>query len=202
MKWYAYVIIALVIAVAVLAYLCSGFRAELKDCKRIDSAQYAMHREDFIRHTLEVAEMEARSTRYKHEKDSVIQHYAPKLSAANAIIKRQRGQLASVAVIVAADSSEFTEAQLHIRDSLINTQDQQIANLYGERAALKVSTEALIDNLEAKARLSEDEVSKWIGRFQASEAGRMADQKAWKRQRRWERVAEIGAVVLIGIIAL
>lgn len=32
--------------------------------------------------------------------------------------------------------------------------------------------------------------------------GLEGDEKAWKRQRRWERIAEISGVVLIGIIAL
>lgn len=200
MKWYAYVIIALVIAVAALGYLCQRNAQLLKSCNEIAHLQYVTYHDEVIEYNEKIGLLDSMVARHRQERDSVAQYYAPKLDAYNALIKRQRGQLASVAVIVEADSSEFTEAQLHIRDSLINTQDQQIANLYGERAALKVSTEALIDNLEAKARLSEDEAAKWIGRFQASEAGRMADQKAWERKRRVERIVE--GVIVVGFIIL
>lgn len=202
MKWYAYVIIALVIAVAVLAYLWQRNAQLLKSCNEIAHLQYVTYHDEVIEYNDKIGRLDSTVARHKHERDSVTQSYASKLDAGERTIKRQRAYIAKVEDVIAADSTEFTRDQLMRRDSLINTQDQQIANLYWERAALKVSTEALINNLEAKARLSEDEASKWIGRFQASEAGRMADEKAWRRHRRLERVLEIGGVVLIGIIAL
>lgn len=200
MKWYAWTIIALIAALGVETYLWQRDVQLRKSCEEIAHLQYVTYHDEAVKYTVANNALTDSVAHHKHKTDSVIQHYAPKLDAANALIKRQRSQLASVAVIVEADSSEFTEAQLHIRDSLIDSQDQQIANLYGERAALKISTEALIDNLEAKARLSEDEVSKWIGRYQASEAGRMADEKAWRRQRRLERIVE--GVIVVGVIIL
>lgn len=184
MKWYAYVIIALLLVA--LGFSIRGCRQAEHDDQVTNLAAIDM----MVEHKDEMDSVGAIIARQAHERDSIAQSYAKTQGSLKTQIRALRTRYRQ-------DTLRLTTV-----DTLVITQDSLIESLEAERAAVKVNTDALISTLESKSRLSEDEVSKWIGMWQQSEAGRMADEKAWKRQRRWERIAEIGGIVLIGIIAL
>lgn len=219
MKWYAYVIIALVVAVAVLAYMLQRNAQLLKSCNEIAHLQYVTYHDEVIEYNEKIGRLGSAVARQKHELDSVTQSHARTQTPLKSNIKTWKERIDPVeriAVLINGKNTGDTTVyftskeealrylydQMVARDTTIYWQDSLIRDMETERATVKVKTDELVNSIKAKARLSEDEVSKWIGRYQESEARRAQDEKAWKRQRRLERVLGIGGVVLIVIIVL
>lgn len=182
MKWYVWLIISLVIAVAVLVYLLQRNAQLLKSCNEIAHLQYVTYHNEVIEYNEKIGHLDSVVARHSHERDSVAQYAAITQGAL-------KTQTRALRTRYRPDTLRLTTV-----DTLVITQDSLIESLETERATVKVKTDELINSIEAKARLSEDEVSKWIGRFQESEARRMADEKEDRRHRRKERVLFILAI--------
>lgn len=211
MKWYAYVIIALLLLA--LGFSIRGCRQAEHDDQVTNLAAIDM----MVEHKAKIDSMADIIASQAHDLDSARQSHTRTQGPVKSNIKTWKERIDPVeriAVLINGKNTGDTTVyftskeealrylydQMVARDTTIYWQDSLIRDMETERATVKVKTDELVNSIKAKARLSEDEVSKWIGRYQESEATRAQDSKDFRRQRRRERIAE--GVIIVGVIIL
>lgn len=175
----------------------------LKEEHAIRELQRALYMQETIGYNKEHAKLDSVIFDLKQSLVDTVAHFENKRSSYTKTIGRVRFLIAPAKSIpIMEGDTVIYRNQLLYRDTLISYQDSTISTLYAERAAVKVSTDALIGKIETQARLSDQEANKWIGRWQESEVKRMAFEKKMRRQRRLERIGEAALIAGIIIVAL
>lgn len=193
---------SIIIAALILLCLWQFFdgQSTRKELEARYHASMALWKAEAVEYNRQGAKMDSTNAVLKQTIADTVHHFSGLMAKQHKASTRVRDKIKPVDTVILAQDTTLTRDQLMYRDSLISYQDSTISILYAERAAVKVSTDALVGNLETRARLSDEEANKWIGRWQESEELRQDDQKKMRRKRRVERVIE-GAIV-VGIIII
>lgn len=194
------------IIIAALILLCLWQFFDGQSTKKELEAKYhagiALWKAEAVEYNRQGQKQDSANAALKQAIADTVHHFSGLLAKQHKSSARVRDKIKPVDTVILAQDTTLTRDQLMYRDSLISYQDSTISILYAERAAVKVSTDALVVNLETRARLSDEEANKWIGRWQESEALRQEDQKKMRRQRRIERVIEGAIVVVVILVAI
>lgn len=183
---------SIIIAALILLCLWQFFdgRSTKNELEEKYHVSRALWMQEAVKYNRQGAKQDSVIARREHERDSVREASAVTQGALKAQIRALRGRYRP-------DTLRLTTV-----DTLVITQDSLIENLEAEKAATKIKTDALVSDLKTRAKLSDEEANKWIGRWQESEALRQEDQKKIRRQRRVERVIEGAIIVVVILVAI
>lgn len=123
--WYC---LAVAVIVAVILWL------RLQNHTKTDHAAHAIYLDEAVQHNKELAASDSVIVLLSKSKDSVEHASDSIIKKQDATIRGLTGRRAPIAIIIAADSLEFTRAQLENRDSTIDEQAGMIGNLKGRIA--------------------------------------------------------------------
>lgn len=195
---------SIIIAALILLCLWQFFdgQSTKKELEDKYHASMALWKAEAVEYNRQGQKQDSANAALKQAIADTVHHFSGLLAKQHKASTRVRDKIKPVDTVLLAQDTALTRDQLMYRDSLISYQDSTISILYAERAAVKVNTDALVGNLETRARISDEEANKWIGRWQESEALRQEDQKKMRRQRRLERVIEGAIVVVVILVAI
>lgn len=127
-NFFLWISLAVAVTVAVILWL------RLQNHTKTDHAAHAVYLDEAVRHNKEQAASDSVIALISTKKDSVEHASDSIIKKQDATISRLTGRRAPIAIIIAADSLEFTRAQLENRDSTIDEQAGLIGNLKGRIA--------------------------------------------------------------------